>query len=353
MIKISLKKDYSFEESFVDIKEKELAEKLILKPNEFGNKNKITINKDSYSFKELVQIKINIKEFGAVYLYYSSLEEKDRIELLNKIQGLGTLSTFEYKLVELFDLIKTSNTLFVVIEENADAVVNIKDYIYEGKIYLYIKHQLQRLGEIATSISEFTLDDVDNETVKEVPVPKQTKKEEPVVSPKKETVIDIADNTEVIQTKPAEKKDNKYILEFFKKGAFDIISCAVFSLIFPYLFLLSAASFTKGDTGLAVFCTIFSVGFLAIILYNNNLIISKKAHPLVINLILLGFTVLGSIIGTVVGLIFINIFIKVSISGVITLMSVLAVIVTLLINVGSYFLAKYVFPKIFKKKAKK
>ena len=353
MVKLCLDKEIEINQIFFGIDSKKYIDILTKKPLEQDKNYKIIIDDKEYNLDSLIQFKVNIKDFGAIYLEFEQFsDDKERDELLNKIKSLSEKDNYLDKVSGCLEIAK-EKALFILINPSDEISFNLKE-----EDISVITILLKEKKEIVEEIDITNKDDIASNEIKEV-----IKEEEIVKNNEDIFFIPIDEGeqeAEIIKDDKVtskNKKENKvakffkntFLVKYFKTNKFDLISSTIFAIIVPYLGILSVASFKQNNITLAIFTLIFSILFIVVTIHNEYLIFKNKNDKKVA-LLLLIFVVIFSIVGAVVSLLFVNAFIKVDIDQMMTWFVVGFVLLTIFINIGGYFLVNKLLIPFFKNK---
>ena len=316
MVKLCLDKEIEISQTYFGIDSKKYIDILTKKPLEQDKKYKIIIDDKEYNLDSLIQFKINIKDFGAIFS-----DDKEKDELLNKIKSLSEKENYLDKVSGCLEIAK-EKALFLLISPNDDVDFNLN------------KEDISIITILLKEKKENDTTNNDDTTSKEI---KEIVKEEEIVKNNEDIFfIPIDEEEQETNSTNKNKKENK-VAKFFKNNKFDLISTAIFALIVPYLGILSVASFKQNNITLAIFTLIFSVLFVVVSIHNEYLIFKNK-NDKKLALLLLILVVIFSIVGAAVSLLFVNAFIKVDIDQMMTWFVVGFTLLTIFINIGGYFL---------------
>ncbi len=338
MVKLCLDKEIEISQTYFGIDSKKYIDILTKKPLEQDKKYKIIIDDKEYNLDSLIQFKVNIKDFGAIYLEFEQFnDDKEKDELLNKIKSLGEKDNYLDKVSGCLEIAK-EKALFLLISPNDDIDFNLN------------KKEISTITILLKEKKENDTTNKDDATSKEI---KEIVKEEEIVKNNEDMFfIPIDEEEQETNSTNKNKKENK-VARFFKNNKFDLISTAIFALIVPYLGILSVASFKQNNITLAIFTLIFSVLFVVVSIHNEYLIFKNK-NDKKLALLLLILVIIFSIVGAAVSLLFVNAFIKVDIDQILTWFVVGFTLLTIFINVGGYFLvSKLLIPFFKNRKLKK
>ena len=125
MVKLCLDKEIEISQTYFGIDSKKYIDILTKKPLEQDKKYKIIIDDKEYNLDSLIQFKINIKDFGAIYLEFEQFsDDKEKDKLLNKIKSLGEKDNYLDKVSGCLEIAK-EKALFLLISPNDDVDFNL------------------------------------------------------------------------------------------------------------------------------------------------------------------------------------------------------------------------------------
>ena len=312
MIEFALSKKIGYSINYNVITDEYFLSNLLKKPHEQDEKYKVIIDGNEISYQDITQIKVNIKDFGSLYIHFNNLSEEDKNTILETFKSYSSLYTPIDKVRECLTKAKEYNLVYVILENKNNVDLVISDVLSNNAYYFLIVRPEEK--------KKFSLFDFF----------KKNKKDK----------------------KPGEKKENpfKAIGAYLKANAIDLISILAFSMLFSFLFMLSAAAFMKGDTGLGIFSVIFTTAFAGVSIYNIY-VIMKRDNLYPTNMIIFSvISVIFSIVGGIISILVSKGVLKTEINDTYTLFMIISVFAYMLVNVLGYFLNKFIFLKLKRNK---